>query len=720
MTTEATDHHPGRTALLFGLSGTFLVAGVLLSLDEPWTLRGDNGVIAYPMTLEAYRSWSAGRLPEWSTRFWAGFPLASDPNGGALYPLHGIAFWSTPAPLHLRAYDVASAMHVGIFLAGAFRLLTLLGASRASAGFGALLAATCPLHLWWASGMLMTYGAIAWWPSVMVACERLGRDGATTRHWVLGWAALAAQVLVGYPEFALYSGIVGAAWLMTGGGKPLHVLLARALWLAMGALALAAPQIMVTASYAAETTRGVAYDAHFASILSLAAIKSLWSVLLPVGIETEVRPIYLGLATPILAVLGFVSGAPRRRFLIALALTAFVLSLGALTPVWSLLHSLPLFSPFRNPKKFWLFVDLALALLAAFGVQRLATASHGRRRRVVLVVLLAAIAIGERTAHTALRIAADEMPRPSSIAPLLRRLELSGLEQHPAVRQRPSPRLLDLTRTGNLPAIHGVDSLRGGMVALLGRVHGHLLSPEHELLWRIASSATGPDLAALRLPTSRTPSRLTDPPLMDRFAVDLVLAHGRRCGELMGSGLRPVHRNSGVCLLANPRPTARYVFPDRWQRVATSDAMIAPIEANPDGPTPLVASGADVARYLDDAATTTVVLRSHEPGRIGLVARTSRPRMLLVRESWAPGWRATMDDEPVPVFRAGGLFFAVPVDPGERDVVLTYRAPGLRGGYAIAFVWLLLTALCATRRALRRAAAGRALAAGADRPSPVR
>lgn len=64
--------------------------------------------------------------------------------------------------------------------------------------------------------------------------------------------------------------------------------------------------------------------------------------------------------------------------------------------------------------------------------------------------------------------------------------------------------------------------------------------------------------------------------------------------------------------------------------------------------------------------------------------------MLRVLESWDPGWTATVNGAPAPVFRADFLFLAVPVPEGPCDVRLTYRPQSLRAGAAVSAAGLAL------------------------------
>ena len=66
---------------------------------------------------------------------------------------------------------------------------------------------------------------------------------------------------------------------------------------------------------------------------------------------------------------------------------------------------------------------------------------------------------------------------------------------------------------------------------------------------------------------------------------------------------------------------------------------------------------------------------------------------LVERENMASGWQAEVDGRTVPVLRANGKHRAVKVPPGQHDVVLHYRAPGLRAGLLVTVMSLLATAL---------------------------
>ncbi len=74
--------------------------------------------------------------------------------------------------------------------------------------------------------------------------------------------------------------------------------------------------------------------------------------------------------------------------------------------------------------------------------------------------------------------------------------------------------------------------------------------------------------------------------------------------------------------------------------------------------------------------------------------------LLVVSQSWDPGWSATASGRPVPVLRAYGFLTAVPIPAGRSVVELRYRTPGLPAGAAASAAAILLA--LAGAAALRR------------------
>ncbi len=64
-----------------------------------------------------------------------------------------------------------------------------------------------------------------------------------------------------------------------------------------------------------------------------------------------------------------------------------------------------------------------------------------------------------------------------------------------------------------------------------------------------------------------------------------------------------------------------------------------------------------------------------EPGRIKLRSRAALADLVVIRETYDPGWRARIDGTPAPLFAAEETFLAISVPPGNHLIELEYEPP---------------------------------------------
>src|SRR5262249_5828535 len=101
---------------------------------------------------------------------------------------------------------------------------------------------------------------------------------------------------------------------------------------------------------------------------------------------------YVGVAVLGLAAVGLAGRARRTAFLGALLLVALLMSLGDHGPLFPLVARWPVLGWGRTPVRYLALVELALALLAAFGVDALRV-GRGRRTAGTAALVLAVLAL---------------------------------------------------------------------------------------------------------------------------------------------------------------------------------------------------------------------------------------------------------------------------------------------------------------------------------------
>lgn len=87
--------------------------------------------------------------------------------------------------------------------------------------------------------------------------------------------------------------------------------------------------------------------------------------------------------------------------------------------------------------------------------------------------------------------------------------------------------------------------------------------------------------------------------------------------------------------------------------------------------------------------------------RVTIRARLERPAVVVLSDTYYPGWRARVNDRPVPVWRANYAFRAVQAPAGEVEIVFTFLPPALVKGALISLVAFVLAGIAGLVIALR-------------------
>ncbi len=703
-----------RIAVAAGLVASLTAAAFFWSFDAPWTLRGDNKAVIFPMNLEAYRLWTSGYAPEWSDSLWSGFPLLADPTSMSLYWPNLLAFLATPEP-HLRAYDLATAMHAGILVSGTVLLMRILGAGVTASLLSGTLILFAPMHVWYASAMLTGYGPVAWWPWMFVAAEMLSRDRPPLVYLVVAWIALASCATI-YPEFAFYGGTIASLWLLTrSAGARFPVRLLRVILMGLGGVAIAAPQLIPTTLLLPDVSRGTDGIGQDAAV----SLFQLDRLLYPD--TAEKIPSFSGIATLTLALIGTAYRGPRRLFLGLVAVLTYLIAIG--TPFYDLIHSLPIFEMFRQPMKFKLLSELAIAILAGFGFdQLLATYTHPTTRQ--LIVLLAFMAASENLAYIGPRASTGNQLPGDTDTPFREVYERIQASRLPYIaRVRPLPpgiRVSENVGFRNVPMIDRVGIAGGGPPAMLPTRHKRLIGA---LL-----SGSGP--------TSNELTHFGVGYHVGPF-IEPSLYHARTCPRSAREGnLLLADARGDTCLYLNKIQPRLHEIAARPIRANTMEEMVDELERRLRADSTVITARHQEPLSLSSEANSTpatvlvhhhvmngavqvvappieIALRQKGLGRVGVgeyrpgnfevAVSTNRPAFLIVKESLYDGWQAFVNDKPAPIYPAAGLFFAVPVEPGENNVVLHFRSPGFRRGIQVAAAWIVLVCIWElARRTIRR------------------
>jgi uncharacterized membrane protein YfhO len=86
----------------------------------------------------------------------------------------------------------------------------------------------------------------------------------------------------------------------------------------------------------------------------------------------------------------------------------------------------------------------------------------------------------------------------------------------------------------------------------------------------------------------------------------------------------------------------------------------------------------------------SVVVIKYEPQRVELQASLDWPGLVILADTYYPGWRLTIDGRPAPIYRANLLMRGAAVPAGEHTLVYTYEPVSFRIGAIISAAGLIV------------------------------
>lgn len=678
----------------------FEVACVALTLVAAWPILagaipdgGDVRRFDLPLVSEVGRALADGERLVWHPDLFNGYHALGAGQSLATYPpiLALLALGLSPeATLALHGL-----LHLHLLCRGAAAAALALGGSRR----GALVAAATTL-LGGQSAYILPHAAaligVAWFPWLVALAARAAAPAAGLRPLLALSATWGLAGLGSSPPFLWYSALATIVTGAAAGGW-------RGVWRAGlgGALgaALALPALAPIGAWALTNPRPTQGD-HFAWwSCGSSPLLDLPQLLLPPGPgESGSGPremqVPVGVAALTLALARLLAGKldPAARVGLALVVAGGLFN-APLEPLQRALSALPVVKLFRCPVRFMLLVQLGLGLLASSAVVA------ARRRAVTPAALAASAALG-------------------ALGLLLAAGQHAG--RGGALLSRPASYLAVL---GLAAAIVGLRGRRPGALAvtfgaalleLAWAWHGGVVfAPRAELSQPPAVLA--PAIAAppgarrvLNLihepaPKSWIPARANSGA---RWGVAYFLGYEsivplpilgveatlRRTLELEPPGpfaRRCAERSVSFVLVQAPAPPALA----RLERVAADGGLALLAVPSPRPEAYAVAPAALGEQAVDTAGLAAAPVEVVAAGRTRRVVRAAGPAVVVIAQTWHPGWEATVDGAPVELLVADRLSLAVPIGPGTHEVAVTFDDPWVDAGLGLGLAcWLGLAA----------------------------
>jgi hypothetical protein len=371
----------------------------LIHGGEPRWLEGDVAEEYWPDLVVLCRGLAEHHVPRWLAFEHGGMPFYADPQPAVYYPVNRAICALAGAAPSIHWADARVVLHFLIAGVCMALFLSFEGLALPAAVFGGALFELSPYfrHNW---ELNLTWG-FAYFPLVLFAVRAACSRPTVLRGALLG-IAVALLASVGSPP-SLFFSMLGAALfgchcMVTAlrartSPRALAVALSAALLTALGLL----PALLLPAQELRTLSVQTGHDFLITSEGSV-PLRDLAGVLLPTLTDHH----YVGALTLALCPLAFLlpRALPSRWFFLGLAVFAALMIAGAHTPIYRLAYRLvPGVAVFRDPARYSSLYGAAMAVLAAGGLDALIGGELGARVRTrwamaSLLVALLAIVLG--------------------------------------------------------------------------------------------------------------------------------------------------------------------------------------------------------------------------------------------------------------------------------------------------------------------------------------
>ncbi|MCY1002154.1 YfhO family protein [Myxococcus sp. MISCRS1] len=442
--------------------------------------------------------------------------------------------------------------------------------------------------------------------------------------------------------------------------------------------------------------------------------------------------LFLGTLPCTLAIVGGLHGPRRARPFLIGALALVLLSLGRHFPpaAW-VLQSVPPFSLFRYPAKYFVGTAFCLSVLAAFGLDALGRLARklppSRVKAVVAFVLMGAAiaASGPLVRMLPMRASAEAgapwVPFALGLAVVTvlllpwsfarpRRVR-HGLAALAVLELAAAHSLLGVPRYTPWEALKQPFSLRAFLPEpFQGRISADIEGPEDPT--RVGITNTIERSLDRLIPNRFVEERLpalegygAPEPLRsdvfhlagERGAYDLAgVTHYIRKGPPPFEDLELLHQAEDGTTLSRSRTALPRAFLVQRARVVSDEEALEAVldEDHPFREIAFLATGEPLDQ--PECAGGSVRIEKSTAQHLELDVSACDDSYLVVSDSYYPGWRATVDGKDTPIHRANHALRAVRLTPGAHRVHFDYAPTSFRLGLALSllgwaglgFVWL--------------------------------
>jgi hypothetical protein len=736
---------------------------VLVILVPHWKLATMSGFVitddiftsdlmndAFPYRFYLSEVLKSGQLPLWYPPVYGGFPLLARAEAGIAYPLNFLLFGLFPpyTALNLVVLFTLIIAAVGMYLYAREIQIDIVGALVAAVSFsysGFMVA-----HL----KHLSTVNTACWFPLGLYFIERAFRqnEGQTflqkAKPFVYLSFVIGVQNLAGHTQTAYYCGLVYAAYFLfryfvgrkvhEGGKKkrtdqnvvpsvsffqnPVTLWFVAAIVIAGG---ISAVQLLPTYELVSLSQRsgGVTFEYAANYAYDPSNIKTFlypyangdignatysgksifWEDYGYVGLITTLFALYAGAA--------LWKKKPHTKFFAVAAVVAYILALGPNTPVYeAVFHVFPGMKFFRFPTRFLLIVDASLAILGALGVSHLLSRRGNKTKVESDTVSPVGYAVLALVVLDLLYFQMRQNPIVDAHAWLTPPKTVQKIKGDPEVFRIYSPGASETHKAafsmaqgwqGSLqPYLDQREFIQPSLNVLYGlsTADGYAqLTPNYVVdVWGDQNRG-GWIYETATLQQNAFVPRQAFFKIISVFNIKYLLTPW----PVQSDSLERMESPAGVFMYRNPHVMARAFMVSNYRLAQSQEEAKSILLSNEFDPKREAILYKRPQHTLSDGQITAdIVIVRYRANEVVIRVKTDRAGLLVLSDTYYPGWKAFVDGEEKEVLQANICQRAVEVAFGEHEVRFVFDSLPVKAGFSISIAALLIAGglLVAARR----------------------
>lgn len=642
----------------------------------------------------------------WCPNIFNGFSLHGEGQLAMLHPVTLLLYYVFP---FTAAFAIELLLRYPLLLIGTYFMLKRWGFPRDASAFGAMVFAFCGFNLmrFVHPHVVMVFAHV---PFLILAIDTVLRSTSPKRA---AWAALAvallttSQVLYGFPQMLYFSIVIELCYAgvllfgKLGFKRPATLLLFKLLGILGGAA-----QLLPTWEDSALSFRGVPpkefiYELPMSPLNLGQLVAPYFSVNRALGKNTHELAIYAGAVVTVLFCLVLLRFRNLRKVwpaltpLVVLMLISLVMSFGKYGLLYRVQANLPLVGLFRCACRYIGLIHFGIAAISALAFTCITRPPKGfsrEPRKLWVVPVLAVVVVG---AGLAAKYTMGEYyhDRISSWDVLLAGASLvivATVLVTAVIRRVPGAAVVLIVFAAADIGYYGISYLYWGEIKTFEEIVES--APRYPLDAEIQGRLKGPPYHGdnNRVVYSGRRSAYGYAALFPRKYLDYEKSGAQRLAGVSWTWALTDDTREFKAAAESPLPYARLlssaVIDKGYLRSSEETKAFREEIENMD-----LVSTAVVEKELDlsPGAGGTAALSVDKPGRLAINTTADGRCLLVVAESFHPGWRATIDGEPVESLRVYGDFLGCVVGDGAHAVEFVFCPDGLRRGIYVSSAALL-------------------------------